>query len=189
MTLLPRLFIFSLLVTTFAFAGACVPQDNKQAPPVTQSTPAPSPAASPAATQANVKITLPLLHALLTDDAFERELKNRLKLTDDQVASLKRVSEAEIDRLRESNVEEANGEGTNGNGTAVPTRGAEELRSILGEEKAAQLEAFAHEYWAKGDPNAEGAGASGVEMLKGPNAVPTDTRVVVNIPAFRMDLF
>jgi hypothetical protein len=26
-------------------------------------------------------------------------------------------------------------------------------------------------------------------MLKGPNAVPSDTRVVVNIPAFRMDLF
>ena len=26
-------------------------------------------------------------------------------------------------------------------------------------------------------------------MLQGPNAVPTDTRVVVNIPAFRMDLF
>jgi hypothetical protein len=26
-------------------------------------------------------------------------------------------------------------------------------------------------------------------MLKGPNGVPTDTRVVVNIPAFRMDLF
>jgi hypothetical protein len=26
-------------------------------------------------------------------------------------------------------------------------------------------------------------------MLKGPNAVPTDTRVVVNIPAFRMDVF
>ena len=27
------------------------------------------------------------------------------------------------------------------------------------------------------------------EMLPGPNAVPTDTRVVVNIPAYRMDLF
>src|SRR5690349_16961898 len=26
-------------------------------------------------------------------------------------------------------------------------------------------------------------------MLAGPNAVPTDTRVVVNIPAFRMDIF
>lgn len=27
------------------------------------------------------------------------------------------------------------------------------------------------------------------EMLPGPNAIPTDTRVVVNIPAYRMDLF
>jgi lipoprotein-anchoring transpeptidase ErfK/SrfK len=29
----------------------------------------------------------------------------------------------------------------------------------------------------------------GPEMLPGPNAIPTDTRVVVNIPAYRMDLF
>lgn len=27
------------------------------------------------------------------------------------------------------------------------------------------------------------------EMLSGPNAIPTDTRVVVNIPAYRMDIF
>jgi murein L,D-transpeptidase YcbB/YkuD len=26
-------------------------------------------------------------------------------------------------------------------------------------------------------------------MLQGPNAIPPDTRVVVNIPAYRMDLF
>src|SRR2546423_15240111 len=26
-------------------------------------------------------------------------------------------------------------------------------------------------------------------LLKGPNAVPKDTRIVVNIPAFRMDVF
>ena len=31
--------------------------------------------------------------------------------------------------------------------------------------------------------------AAKAEMLPGPNAVPTDTRVVVNIPAYRMDLF
>lgn len=30
---------------------------------------------------------------------------------------------------------------------------------------------------------------SGPTMLKGPNAVPKDTRIVVNIPAYRMDLF
>src|SRR6185436_5445967 len=26
-------------------------------------------------------------------------------------------------------------------------------------------------------------------MLKGPNAIPQDTRIIVNIPAFRMDVF
>lgn len=189
MTLLSRLFLFSFLMVALASGNACVnqPNTNNSAPPVTQASPAPSPAASPATTQANVQVTLPLIDALLTDEAFERELKSNLKLTDEQVASLKRVSEAEINRLRESNAEE-----TDGNGTDAPTRAQEQLRAILGEEKARQLASFAHEYWAKGDTSAggaEGARANGVEMLKGPNAVPTDTRVVVNIPAFRMDLF
>ena len=186
MTVLSRFLLFSFLAVALASGSACVsqPNTNNSAPPVTQASPAVSPVASPAASQANVKITLPLLDALLTDEAFERELKSKVKLTDDQVASLKRVSEAEIKRLRESNAED-----TDGNGTDASTRATEELRKILGEEKATQLASYANEYWAKGDPNAEGAGANGVEMLKGPNAVPTDTRIVVNIPAFRMDLF
>src|SRR5438105_2191673 len=33
------------------------------------------------------------------------------------------------------------------------------------------------------------ASDTGPTMLQGPNAVPKDTRIVVNIPAFRMDLF
>lgn len=190
MTLFSRLLLFGSLVTAFAFASACVAPQNNSAPPTTQTTPAPSPAASPApTTQANVQITLPLLDALLTDEAFERELRSRLNLTDDQLASLKRVSEAETTRLRESNVEEVNGDGPYTNGTDAPARAAGELRKILGDAKAAQLASYANDYWAKGDPNAEGAGASEAEMLKGPNAIPTDTRVVVNIPAFRMDLF
>jgi len=56
-------------------------------------------------------------------------------------------------------------------------RAAEKLRSILGDEKATQVASIANEYWAKGDPRAEGAGNAGAEMLRGPNAVPTDTRV------------
>src|SRR5438874_301806 len=35
----------------------------------------------------------------------------------------------------------------------------------------------------------EAATEVGPTMLKGPNAVPKDTRIIVNIPAFRMDLF
>ncbi len=185
--MLSRLMLLGFLTVTLVTGSACVtqPNTNNSTAPVTQATPAPSPIASPVVAQANMQITLPLLDALLTDEAFVREAKNKVKLTDDQVASLKRVSEAEINRLREANAEEGES-----NGTDSATRAAQELRTILGEEKATQLASFANEYWAKGDPGAEGAGGAGTaEMLKGPNAVPTDTRIVVNIPAFRMDLF
>lgn len=185
MTLLPRLLLFSLIATAFAIGSACTAPPNNANSPVIQATPAPSPAASPATTaQASVQVTLPLLDALLAEEGFVRELKNKAKLSDDQIASLKRTAQAEIDRLRETNAEEMNG-----NGTDAPTRAAEQLRSILGAEKADQVASLANEFWAKGDPEAEGANGATVEMLKGPNAVPADTRVVVNIPAFRMDLF
>jgi lipoprotein-anchoring transpeptidase ErfK/SrfK len=48
---------------------------------------------------------------------------------------------------------------------------------------------------APGNPSADNSSSkpspndSEPAMLKGPNAVPTDTRIVVNIPAFRMDVF
>ena len=57
--------------------------------------PSPSPSASPSPTRAetaSVQVTLPLLDALLTDEKFVGQLKSKLKVTDDQVAELKRVS-------------------------------------------------------------------------------------------------
>jgi lipoprotein-anchoring transpeptidase ErfK/SrfK len=125
---------------------------------------------------------LPLLDALLSDEKFVGRLKQDLKLSDEQIASLKRVSKAEIERLQETNAED-----TDDNATAARTRAADEISKILGDEKAKQLSTAANEYWSKGDQSDDTAKT--VEMLKGPNAVPTDTRVVVNIPAFRMDLF
>jgi lipoprotein-anchoring transpeptidase ErfK/SrfK len=88
--------------------------------------------------------------------------------------------------LRASNAEE-----TETDTTDAPARTAEQLRSIVGEEKATQLEAMANEYWAKGAPPQAGEATptEQFQMLQGPNAVPTDTRIVVNIPAVRMDLF
>jgi len=128
-------------------------------------------------------VTLPLLDALLTDEKFVNRLKTNLKISDEQIDSLKRASAAEITRLRESNAEDVDGNGDN-----PRERAAQELRSILGEDKARQLGSLANEYWSRGD-EAAASGDKGPEMLPGPNAVPTDTRVVVNIPAFRMDLF
>jgi hypothetical protein len=125
---------------------------------------------------------LPLLDALLTDDKFVARLKQDVKLSDEQIESIKRVSSAAITRLRESNAEEL--DGTNGD---PRQRAEQELGSILGAEKTRELARFTNEYWSKGDP-AEASNDT-AQMLPGPNAVPTDTRVVVNIPAFRMDLF
>ena len=189
MSLLPRILLFSL-IATFTIGIACTTTpNNSNSLPVIQTTPAPSPTASPASAQASVKVTLPLLDALLAEQAFVRELKDKAKLSDEQIESLKRASQSEINRLREANVE-GSAEEADGDDTDAPTRAAEQLRSIVGGAKAEEVAALANEYWAKGDPAGEGASANGgAEMLRGPNAVPTDTRVVVNIPAFRMDLF
>jgi len=127
-------------------------------------------------------MTLPLLDALLTDEKFVARAKQDVKLSEEQIESLKRVSSADIARLRETNAEDL--DSTDGN----PREHAEqELRTILGEQKARELAKFANEYWTKGDPSE--ASDDKAQMSTGPNAVPADTRVVVNIPAFRMDLF
>lgn len=150
---------------------------------VSSASPSPTASASPVSTStASAEITLPLLDALLTDDKFVARAKQNLKLSEEQIESLKRVSSEQVARLREANAEEV--EGADGN---PRERAEQELRKILGEQKARDLATLANEYWSKGEP-AEGPNDT-AQMLPGPNAVPTDTRVVVNIPAFRMDVF
>jgi len=180
MTIIRRLFIlawFAILLT------ACAPAPSNSNSTVS-SQPSPSPTASPSPANsdaASVQITLPLLDALLTDEKFATRVKQNLKLSDQQIEELKRVSSADVARLRESNAEDLDDSATD-----APRRAQEQLRSTLGEEKARELGRLANEYWSRGDT--EGSNDT-VQMLKGPNAVPSDTRVVVNIPAFRMDLF
>src|SRR6185295_2833193 len=183
MTIIRRLFILSWFLILLA---GCAPAPNNSNTTVsTQPSPSPtaSASASPATTDtASVHITLPLLDALLTDEKVVARVKQNLKLSDQQIEELKRVSSSDVARLRETNAEDLDG-----NGTDAPARAEQQLRTTLGDEKARTLTTLANEYWSKGDTSE--ASADTVQMLKGPNAVPTDTRVVVNIPAFRMDLF
>jgi lipoprotein-anchoring transpeptidase ErfK/SrfK len=166
-------------------AGCAPAPNNSNTTVLTQPSPAASASPSPASTTedtASVQVTLPLLDALLTDEKFVAGLKQNVKITDQQIDDLKRVASTDVARLRDSNAEDV--EDVDGN---PRERSEQELRTILGEQKAQDLARFANEYWSKGDPSA--AAADSVQMLKGPNAVPSDTRVVVNIPAYRMDLF
>ena len=178
--------ISRLLILVFSlclFIGCTAPPNTPNTANV-NTAPSPSASAAPVETnKASAEVTLPVLDALLTDEKFVDALKSRLTLTNEQIDSLKRASNEEIVRLQEANAEET--EGNNGN---ARSRASEKLNQILGDKKAKELASFANEYWSKGDPS-DATASGGPEMLKGPNAVPTDTRVVVNIPAFRMDVF
>lgn len=175
-----------ILIAALCLLAGCTPGPNNSNTANVRPAASPSPSPSPATTTetASVQVTLPLLDALLTDEKFVGQLKSKLKITDDQVAELKRVSSAEIDRLRASNAEDLEG-----NATDARTRASEQLRTILGDDKSRELTTLVSDYWSRGDVAEGSADKNGPQMLPGPNAVPKDTRVVVNIPAYRMDVF
>lgn len=182
MTIIRQLLILAFFICLLT---SCEPAPNNPNTTVSSASPSPTASASPSPANtgtASAQLTLPLLDALLTDEKFVARAKENLKLSDEQIESLKRVSSEQVARLREANAEDL--DATDGD---PRERAEQELRTILGEQKARELATFANEYWSKGDP-AEPSNDT-AQMLPGLNAVPTDTRVVVNIPAFRMDLF
>lgn len=129
-----------------------------------------TPAASTAA--ANLPVTLPVLDAMFADEAFAGELKSKLQLTDEQVESLRKVAGEERANLDE-------GGASSGTTTAATRRASEKIQTVIGAEKAAAFNSFVSERWA--------GGAAALEAK--PNSVPSDTRIVVNAPAYRMDVF
>ncbi|MDT7603985.1 MAG: L,D-transpeptidase ErfK/SrfK [Acidobacteriota bacterium] len=132
---------------------------------------------------ASQPVTLAVLDALFADESFARDLKSKLQLTDEQVAQLRQAAGEERASLNESDA------GKHGGTTQEATaRATAKIKSLIGEDKATQLIALASERWSSGG---EG-GAAGTQMsatADQPNAVPTDSRIVVNAPAFRMDVF
>jgi lipoprotein-anchoring transpeptidase ErfK/SrfK len=123
-----------------------------------------------------------VLDALLADDSFKAELKSKLQLTDDQIAALRKAATDEIAGLRETTSESAEGAAAE-----ARDRAAQAIQNVVGAQSEALL-SLARERWLKGNESVDAKSAEET-MLPGPNAVPKDTRVVVNIPAYRMDLF
>lgn len=195
------IFRFERLVITFVLLSASVflltncsklteqstvnnnpPPVNTSQQPVAPPSPAP-PIANEQQQQkeqaANLPFTLPVLDAMFAEENFPGELKSKLSLTDDQIQQLKETARDATAKLKESE--------TNGSTANAKEEADEKIRSILGEDKALQLAKFVSDRWANGSE----ADKPKVAMSNAgqPNAVPTDTRVVVNAPAYRMDLF
>lgn len=176
----------ALALSTLAVACATEPGNNTNA--ITAGSPSPSASTSPGAvSSAAAPLPLPVLDALFSDDAFKTKLKAKLELTDDQMGALQKIAGDEVARLRQSNVEEQSAEQSS---QAEQSRdhAAEAIRGVIGQQKAEDLFAFASSYQIAGPEN--GTAELPADALPTvPNSVPTDTRVVVNIPAFRMDVF
>lgn len=119
-------------------------------------------------------MTLPALDALFYEPDFAKALKSQLGLSAGQIAKLKNAAHSSVADLAED------GAADTASARTATAQYQEKIREIIGEDKAQQLLQLVNDRYSKG--------LEGLAPTK-PNFVPTDTRIVVNAPAFRMDLF
>jgi lipoprotein-anchoring transpeptidase ErfK/SrfK len=141
------------------------------------------PASKPADTSAKTKLqrdtdmqalTLPVLDALFYEADFAKELKAKLGLPAKKIAELRTAAHASLRELSED------GSPDTASARAADNRYQQRIRAVIGARKAQQLLQLVNQRYSQG--------VEGLAPTR-PNFVPTDTRIVVNAPAFRMDVF
>lgn len=184
-------FIGLIITLALTFAGCEMPANqpatntaNTNAPvKVPENTNTAPVSTTPASSAPKVTMfTLPMLKAFLADANFISTLKSRLQLTDAQINQLKTLADEK--RKPTSETSEIAGSSS----TDARNSADEHVRSIIGEEKTQQLAALVNEYWGSGATPSANASTPATSATAR-NVVPTDTRVVVNAPAYRMDIF
>lgn len=176
-------YLFSFLLASLLATGCTVNNqpvttNTNSAPTNSQSAVANTNTAQPqppaAATNDTTPVTLPVIDAMFADESFAGELKSKAGLSEEQVNNLQQAARDAVLKLDEAD------ENTS---TKRSTETANnEIKKIVGDDaKAKQVVDLVRQRWSgTGDPS----------LLTGrPNAVPTDTRIVVNAPAYRMDVY
>ena len=181
---------YLVLILVGLSAAGCV------AVPTNQSNKTLSPPASPSPVNgeaANAEpLTLPVLDAFFADEGFSALLRTRLHISDEQIGKLKELAHAETAKLDEANAGKREGESA-----AARAAAEEKIRAVIGNDKAAQLAALVRERWnsaADDTSNQTAADTRNQNQTEesardAANRVPNDSRIVVNIPAYRMDVF
>lgn len=118
-------------------------------------------------------LTLPLLDALLADNEFVSEARSSLQVTDEEIEKLKNAARNSVLKLSDDPSED-NARSTK-NSIAEAQK---QLQDVLGADRANRFMHLVNKYGGNEDL-----------ANPAPNQVPTDTRVVVNTPAYRMDVF
>jgi len=189
-----------LSCATLLFVAGCDGTNQNQANRTAAASPSASPSASTTqaagpAVAVSQPVTLPVLDAFFAEQSFSDVLRSRLQLTDDQITQLKDLAHQETSKLNEASAGQTEGETA-----AARTTAQEKVSALIGAAKAEQLATLVRERWNNGavpsGTPAEKSAAPSTNPLTAeefaalaPNTVPTDSRVVVNAPAFRMDVF
>ncbi len=121
----------------------------------------------------NTDFTLALLNALFYEEDFESSLKSELQLNKKQISDLKEAASTAVEKLSEED------EPSSKSFKESIKQATAEIVRILGDHKAAQFFHFV---------TARYADEKNTLPLE-PNHIPEDTRIIVNAPAFRMDIF
>ncbi|MGI9056028.1 MAG: L,D-transpeptidase [Pyrinomonadaceae bacterium] len=136
-----------------------------------------APKAENTAVEPDQAVTLPVLNAMFSDEAFSPELKTQFQLTDEQIEKLKTAAQESVANLDET---EENTDGARSTRTALQTS-IQKVGEIIGQENSAKFFDFVKQRWSNTGEQ--------VTQTSEPGKIPTDTRIVVNAPAYRMDLF
>ena len=179
-------FLLSIMVGLSVAGCVAVPtnqSNNNLRPPAS---PAASVSPSPVnETAANAEpLTLPVLDAFFAGEGFSALLKTRLHISDEQIAKLKELAHAETGKLDEANAGQGAGESA-----AARTTAAEKISSVIGKDKATELATLVRERWNGAADDAGKQNNPEDSARRGVNRVPNDSRIVVNTPAYRMDVF
>jgi L,D-transpeptidase ErfK/SrfK len=182
----------ALVIMGWMLATGCVAEPpnransnaNVAASPTPTATMSPTPVSEkPSNTQA---LTLPVLDAFLANESFSGLLKTRLQLTGEQIAKLREAAHSETSKLSEASAGASPGETS-----SARTAAKEKITALIGPEKTQQLEALMAEQGSIDNESA--ADKSAAQPVsndsKAPNQAPSDSRIVVNAPAYRMDVF
>ncbi len=123
----------------------------------------------------NTPVTLPLLDAVLADESFANEAKSSLQVSDEQMQKLREASRNAVLNLNQQ------GSSDDMRSTRSSVDSAKtQVYEVIGREKGDRLIALVQQ---------RVAGLGDGLANENPNSVPTDTRIVVNAPAYRMDIF
>lgn len=179
------LIIFSVFAAQIGLIGCSMPKSDSNVAETIQNTNSETENVnsnnnqnSAKSNQAKKKLpfTLPVLDALLYDEGFAESLKNDARLSDEELDKLRKLTGEAVAALGENE--------TKSGSTRNAERNAEnKIRQMFGDEKADKIFELVTSRWNTGEINPETA------LNNKPNSIPSDTRIVVNAPAYRMDVF